>query len=229
LAQAAHEAGEASGALTVTARRVEGDEGAVAVEFATAAGTAAAGADFTAVAGTLTWADGDDADKTFTVPLLDDAEIEPDETFTVALSNPTGGATLGSPAAATVTLGDDDLPPGPCVESATALCLLGNRFRVEAAWEDHAGGRGPGRAESFTDESGWFWFFNPLNTELVVKVRDACAPPFERFWFFAAGLTDVGVTLTVADTGARLVRRYENPRGQAFAPVQDTNAFMTCP
>jgi glucose/arabinose dehydrogenase len=120
-------------------------------------------------------------------------------------------------------------PPGPCAESATALCLLGGRFRVEAAWEDHAGGRGPGRAERFTDESGWFWFFNPLNTELVVKVRDACAPPFERFWFFAAGLTDVGVTLTVADTETREVRRYERPRGQAFAPVQDTQAFDTCP
>ena len=63
----------------------------------------------------------------------------------------------------------------------------------------------------------------------MVKVRDACVPPFERFWFFAAGLTDVGVTLTVADTETREVRRYERPRGQAFAPVQDTDAFETCP
>ena len=229
LAQAAYEAGEGSGMLTVTVRRVDADEGAVAVRIATEPGTATAGADFTAVDGTLSWADGDGADKTFTVPLLADAAIEPDETFTVRLTAPTGGAVLGSPAAATVTLHDDDLPPGPCAESDTVLCLLGGRFRVEAAWEDHAGGRGPGRAERFTDESGWFWFFNPLNTELVVKVRDACVPPFERFWFFAPGLTDVGVTLTVADTEAREVRRYESPRSQAFAPVQDTDAFETCP
>ncbi len=228
LTQAVYQAGEASGALTVTVRRIGGD-GAVTVEFAAEPGTAAAGEDFTAVAGTLSWADGDSADKSFAVPLVDDAEIEPEETFTVVLADPTGGAVLGSPAAATVTILDDDLPPGPCVESPTVLCLLGDRFRVEAAWEDHAGGRGPGRAERFTGESGWFWFFNPANTELVVKVRDACVPPFDRFWFFAAGLTNVGVTLTVADTEARVVRRYENPRGQPFAPVQDTNAFATCP
>jgi hypothetical protein len=182
-----------------------------------------------AVEGTLAWADGDDADKTFTVPLLDDAEIEPEETLLVRLSEPTGGAVLGSPAAAVVTLGDDDLPPGPCVGGSTVLCLLTGRFRVEVAWEDHAGGSGPGRAESFTDESGWFWFFNPLNTELVVKVRDACVAPFERFWVFAAGLTNVGVSLTVADTEARAVRRYENPIGRAFPPIQDTAAFATCP
>jgi hypothetical protein len=213
----------------VTVRRVDGFDGQVSVGFAAEAGTALAGEDFEAVAGTLSWGDGEFALKTFTVPLIDDGEIEPDETFTVHLANPTGGAVLGSPAAAQVTILDDDLPPGPCVDSPTVLCLLDGRFRVEAVWEDHQGGSGPARAERFTGESGWFWFFNPLNTELVTKVRDACVPPFQRFWFFAAGLTDVGVTLTVADTEAREVRRYENPRGMPFQPVQDTDAFDTCP
>jgi glucose/arabinose dehydrogenase len=229
LAQGAYETAEGAGALAVTVRRTGGDEGLVSVGFAAEPGTAAAGEDFEAVSGTLVWADGEVAEKSFTVKLIDDGAIEPDETFLVRLADPAGGAILGFPAAATVTILDDDLPPGPCVDSPTVLCLLGGRFRVEAVWEDHQGGSGPARAERFTDESGWFWFFNPLNTELVVKVRDACVPPFQRFWFFAAGLTDVGVTLTVADTEAREVRRYENPRGFPFQPVQDTNAFDTCP
>jgi len=229
LAQASYQAAEGSGGLSVTVRRVAGDQGEVSVGFAAEAGSAAAGEDFTPVAGTLTWGAGEVADKSFTVPLLDDAEVEPGETFLVRLSDPAGGAVLGAPASAIVTIDDDDLPPGPCVEAPTVLCLLDGRFRIEAAWEDHQGGGGPARAERFTGESGWFWFFNPLNTELVVKVRDACVEPFERFWFFAAGLTDVGVTLTVADTEARQVRRYGNPRGRAFQPVQDTDAFATCP
>ncbi len=37
------------------------------------------------------------------------------------------------------------------------------------------------------------WFFSLNDVELAVKVLDACETPFESFWGFAAGLTDVGV------------------------------------
>jgi membrane-associated phospholipid phosphatase len=114
-----------------------------------------------------------------------------------------------------------------CVPGPTALCLTGGRFKVEAAWRT-ADGSGAGTAVSLGEDSGRFWFFDPDNTELVVKVLDACAG-FDRFWVFASGLTDVQVVITVTDTESGQVRSYYNPGGRAFAPVQDVQAFATCP
>ena len=114
-----------------------------------------------------------------------------------------------------------------CAPGSTTLCLAGGRFKVEAAWrtDDDAGA---GNAVSLGDDSGRFWFFNADNTELVVKVLDACAG-FDRFWVFASGLTNVQVVITVTDTETGRVRSYFNPNGRAFAPVQDVQAFATCP
>jgi hypothetical protein len=110
----------------------------------------------------------------------------------------------------------------------TALCLLGGRFRVTADWETSAGQRGTGRARQLTDETGTFWFFSESNVEVVVKVLDACSS-FDRFWVFAAGLTNVAVELRVEDTATGAVRTYSRPLGRPFEPLQDTNAFETCP
>ena len=57
-----------------------------------------------------------------------------------------------------------------------------------------------------------------------VKVLDACSFAGST-WVFAAGLTNVEVVLTVTDTVTGATRRYRNPKGTAFAPVQDTSAF----
>ena len=61
----------------------------VSVDYATKDGTAAAGADYTAASGTLTFAAGETA-KTVSVALLDDAIDEGKETFRLKLSNPRG-------------------------------------------------------------------------------------------------------------------------------------------
>ncbi len=80
-----------------------------------------------------------------------------------------------------------------------------------------------------TGDAGYFWFFSANNVEVVVKVLDACGlAPFHNFWVFAAGLTDVEVTLRVVDTVSGEVREYLNPQGTAFQPIQDTDAFATC-
>ncbi len=76
------------------------------VQFATSNGTAASGVDFTAAAGNLNFAIGD-ASKTITVSIAADSTVEANETFTVTLSNPTSGATLGTAAAAGTITNDD--------------------------------------------------------------------------------------------------------------------------
>jgi hypothetical protein len=96
--------------VTVTVTRMGGPQGAISVHYATADGTATDGSDYQGTSGDLTWADGDSASKTFDVLISGDAMAEQDETINLALSNPTGGAMLGTPATATVSILDDDTP-----------------------------------------------------------------------------------------------------------------------
>ena len=108
---AAYSVAESAGTATITATRTGGSTGAVGVSYATSNGSATAGSDYTAASGALSWANGDAANKTFTVTIINDTAVEGAETVNLTLSNPTGGATLGSPATATLTITDDDTAP----------------------------------------------------------------------------------------------------------------------
>jgi hypothetical protein len=116
-----------------------------------------------------------------------------------------------------------------CATAGTTLCAEGGRFRVEESWQTGDGRQGFGQPVQLTSETGYFWFFSETNVESVVKVLNACAPPFNRHWVFASGLTDVKVTLRVADSTTGEVTTYTNPLGHLFQPVADTSAFATCP
>jgi hypothetical protein len=120
-------------------------------------------------------------------------------------------------------------PPSTCSPNATTLCLENGRFRVRARWTTRDSASGNGNAVALTSDSGHFWFFESANVEVVLKVKNACAAPFQHFWFFAAGLTNVDTTIEVADTKSGVVLTYHNPQGRPFPPVQDTDAFATCP
>jgi hypothetical protein len=112
--------------MLVTVVRVGGDGGKVSVDFTTADGTAVSAqafdekltktpdkgpappeADYTTASGRLTFEDGE-TEKRFRVFIVDDTLLDPNETILVSLSNPRGGAALGSPAAATITIVDND-------------------------------------------------------------------------------------------------------------------------
>jgi hypothetical protein len=102
---------ENGSSANIVVTRTGGDGGEVSATFNTSNGTATAGADYTAVNDLIvTFADGDAAEKTVTVPITDDTEQEPDETVNLALTIPTGGATLGSPNTATLTILANDVP-----------------------------------------------------------------------------------------------------------------------
>ena len=100
---------EDGGSATVTVTRTGGSDGEVSVRYATSGGTATSPLDYTHVFGTVVFATGDTGDKSFQVPIVDDGLVEGDETVELVLSDPTGGATLGTPAAATLTIGASDL------------------------------------------------------------------------------------------------------------------------
>lgn len=108
LGSATQSLGEAGGSVTITITRTGGSDGAVSATLTTSDGTAIAGQDFTSSAATVAFAAGDAVSKTVDIAISDDAVVETDETLTVTLSAATGGATLGAPASAVITIQDND-------------------------------------------------------------------------------------------------------------------------
>jgi hypothetical protein len=138
LSSTTYSANENSGSVMVTVNRTSGTDGAVTVDYALAGGTAtggascAAGIDYVNTGGTVSFANGE-ASKSFNVTLCGDTDVEADETFDVTLSNPTGGATLGTPTVATVTIVNDDMAGGPVTVSASAGTASGSYATLTAA------------------------------------------------------------------------------------------------
>jgi hypothetical protein len=110
---------EDAGSVMVTVSRVDGSTGAVSVNYATGGGTAVVGTDYTETTGTLNWASGDMADKTFTVPILDHGVTSGSVNFGVSLSDAVGTA-LGTPASASVTINDNDMASGGQIQFSSA-------------------------------------------------------------------------------------------------------------
>ena len=97
--------------VTLTVQRTGDTTGPVTVDYATADGTASERSDYTTAVGTLRFAAGETS-KTIDVLVNEDSKIEGNETFTVNLSNPTGGATLSClTATATIQITDDAVEP----------------------------------------------------------------------------------------------------------------------
>ena len=107
--------------VNVTVTRGGDTSTAVAVDYSTSdtsgsndcnvnSGAASSRCDYLATLGTLKFAAGETS-KTIAIPIVDDAYAEGSETFTIALSNPSG-ATLASPSSATITIADNDATNG---------------------------------------------------------------------------------------------------------------------
>jgi hypothetical protein len=117
-------------------------------------------------------------------------------------------------------------PVGVAVASPR-LGLRSNRFGAQAVFRTAAGAVGDGTPVPLTSDTGYLWFFQSSNVEIVVKVLNGCGIN-NRYWVFAGGLTDVNVDLIVTDYATGQVRTYSNPQKTPFQPIQDTDAFATC-
>jgi hypothetical protein len=98
---------ESAGSTNITVTRVGDASAAATVDYATSNGTASERTDFTAIRGTLRFAPGDTS-KTFTLLINDDVFVESNETINLTLSNATGGASLGNPSTAVLTITDNE-------------------------------------------------------------------------------------------------------------------------
>jgi hypothetical protein len=144
--------------------------------------------------------------------------------FRVRARNTAGNSAYTNTASATTNGAAGQI----CTPNASTLCLRNDRFRVEVDWKRPTGETGFGTGVELTPDTGYFWFFNPNNVEMVLKVLNGC-PNNSHFWVFAGGLTNVEVTMTVTDTQTGRINQYSNPLSTPFQPIQDTAAFATCP
>jgi len=99
---------EDQGSVLIRVERTNALDTIVTVEYATSDDTATAGQDYTPTSGTLTFAAGDSA-QTFSVPILNDGQVEDREEFTVTLANPGVGAVLSARSATSARIMDNDL------------------------------------------------------------------------------------------------------------------------
>jgi hypothetical protein len=106
----------------ITVTRTGGSAGEARVNYATSNSTATAGQDYTAASGTLTFADGVTT-QTFNVAVTSDEIHEPDETVNLTLTNAAGSGSLGAPAAAVLTINDDD-PAGGFIGFSQPVYLV---------------------------------------------------------------------------------------------------------
>ena len=154
---------EGAGFATITVTRTGDTSPAVSLDYATSDVGAEQRTDYTITAGTLIFAPGE-VSKTFPVLIVDDVYIEGNETLSLTLSNPTGGAQLSSLSVATLTIIDND------ATSPTTNPLDDAHFFVRQHYYDFL--------SRFPDQGGWdFWTGTitpvaPTKALIVSRPRD---------------------------------------------------------
>ncbi|MET0552978.1 MAG: Calx-beta domain-containing protein [Vicinamibacteria bacterium] len=198
---AAAEGNAGTTAVAVTARLSQPGAQPVTASFATANGTAAAGSDYQAAAGTVTFPAGT-VSRTIGVNVIGDAAVEPDETFVLNLTAPVG-ATLGD-AQGQVTIADDDAP-------SLATCELAHGARF---WDDLSPQTGPAGQDAYRISQA-----PRASYEVVLDAvsGDAAPPVLERL---AADHATVLQTGTPVGTGGGVALRWENTAAAAVVNQQ---------
>ncbi len=128
---AAYTVGEEAGTAKIYVNRTGTAGGAFSVNYATSDGSALAGSDYTQTSGTLNFGTTE-TQKYFDVPISTDTEGEPYETVNLALTNPTGGAVVGIPGTATLSIVDNDASSSPVISGMAAPNVA--TFKAKIVW-----------------------------------------------------------------------------------------------
>lgn len=158
-------------------------------------------------------------------------EFEPGEiaTFRIRASNAGGDSAYSNEAT-----GAANSIPGACTPSATAVCLLGNRFKVKVDYVNPFSNP-PNQTGTFlaarlldgvqNPDTALFGFSSAQAVEVVVRLQDT-RPFAPRFDVYFGGMTDVGYTVSVTDTTTGVTRLYSNQTGRVGGGV-DRTSFST--
>lgn len=140
---ATYSVNESGGAAIITITRSGDTSAAATVDFATSDATAVSPADYTMTLLTVDFDIGETS-KTVSIPMINDALPEGNETVKLTLSNPSLGA-LGNRSTATLTVGDDDgIPPQGQLEfSLSNYDILESQLVVTVTVRRLGGSTGP--------------------------------------------------------------------------------------
>jgi len=206
----------------------------VTVDYATADGSATAGSDYVAAAGTLTFAPGTTT-QVVTVTVNGDTLVEGDETFVVNLSNAVG-ATIADAQGVGTILNDDAPPPVPSISISDVTVTEGNTGTVSAAFTvslstatsavvtvDYATADGTATAGSDYVAAAGTLTFAPGTTTQVVTVTVNGDTLVEGDETFAVSLSNA-VGATIADAqGVGTIRNDDSAPPAGTITVLDPN------
>ncbi len=182
--------GTRSAVFTALLSRASGRE--VTVDWQTAEGTASAGSDFTPGSGTLTFPAGT-LTRSFSVPVLGDTVDEPNEAFTVRLTNPVSAEIARDQATATIvdddpapslTISDLALPEGHAGTSEAALAVHLSAPSARQVTVNWTAANGTAKApDDYASASGTLTFVPGEQTQTiaVAVVGDTLVEPDEAF------------------------------------------------
>ena len=132
---------------------------------------------------------------------------------------------VGESTATLIFLVEASQPEGTCEANAETRCLLHSRYEVSVTWWTREGLSGAGKVvNEGTNETGLFWFFDPANWEVLIKVLDGCAVN-GNVWVYAASTTDVGYEIRAVDTVTGAAKTYVNELGRPAPAITDSSAF----
>jgi hypothetical protein len=154
LGEPSYTVSQASKALTVSAMRSGGVTGDVTVSYKTSNGTAAAGRDYTAMAGTLQWANGEASTKTISIPISNATPFAGNKTFAIALSAVTGGAALSAPSTGTVSITGDASSGAGSLHLSEATYVVGQGAGSLSVTVDRVNGTSGAIAVSYATANG---------------------------------------------------------------------------
>ncbi|MXX75818.1 MAG: matrixin family metalloprotease [Holophagales bacterium] len=104
------------------------------------------------------------------------------------------------------------------------LSLGDGRFEVGIEWSTDADAGVARTVRRGTEDSGLFWFFDPGNWEVLVKVLDGCGVNGHH-WVYAASATSLPFEMSVTDTETGEVYRYVKGADE-LAALADPAAFV---
>lgn len=204
--------------ITISVNRTDGTAGTTSVAYATADGTAVAGTDYTSTSGTLSWSDGDSATKSFVIPISNATAFSGSKTLTVALSNPVGGAQLGTPASAIVTInGSTSAAIGTLQLGAASYSVAQNAGSVAVTVSRVGGSDGVASVSystsnvtavagtDFTAASGTLTWQSGDATAKTVSIAISNATPFSGTKSFKIALTNPSAGAAISSPGSSTI------------------------
>jgi len=226
LTSATYSASEAGPNVNVTVTRNGGISGTASVDYATSDGTAKAGSDYVASAGTITFAAGE-TNKTLAIPLVNDNVFEPTESFGLLLTNATGAqVNLMTPNSATISIADNDARPRISANGLTVdeprrgnsavvnVTVQLSNPSVETVTVNYATANGTATSASDYVATTGTLVFNPLETVKTVPITilgDNLEEPEETVLFNLSGPTNSSIQI------AQAIIRIRNTSSKTFA------------